>query len=620
MSWQGFWAAVALVVLTMVAGPAAAAGGERVTVGAETRQPIDAAASLHRHDGAPLTLEAVRAVHGEGGFRSLAGEGARATNFGLTRDEIWLRLPLSTKADLTGRWLLEVGHASLDRVDLYLASDGGGWRAHHSGDQLPFRDRPIPHRNHVFDLDLEPATDYTLYLRVASEGTLTAPLTIWRADALWAHDLRAYAALGLYYGILLALLIYNLFLYLSLRDPLYLNYVAFIATLAIGQAGLAGFTGQFLWPENPWLTNLTPTGGVSLAGFFGALFVRRFLGDTPSRVRLGWLMPLVAAGYAAIFLCVVLWSYHLAALSVNLLSLVFAAGALGLGAVSLYQRQPGARFFVLAWVALLTGVVIISLHNLGVLPSNVVTANALLIGSAMEMLLLSLALADRIQTLQQSRDEAQEQALRTRQEKVEALRESERQLEQRVAERTHDLERANQDLMESQAQLEYQAGHDPLTGLVNRNVFDENLEAAMARGDRHGHGLALVVGDLDRFKPINDSLGHAAGDQVLVQVADRLRGSVRQSDTVGRLGGDEFVILLEEVGGTDNVETVVEKINEEVARSIRLEDGRVVHVGLSLGWARYPADAGDEKTLFRVADRAMYSRKTAAEDSREDAS
>ncbi|MGM0413336.1 MAG: 7TM diverse intracellular signaling domain-containing protein [Pseudomonadota bacterium] len=603
------WCGVLLLALVGLFPPVAGAVPDPVAVGEQPRQPLSGAFTVHRHAGERLDLAAIRAIHRAGGFRPLEGDGSRATNFGLTRDAVWLRLELTTPADLTGRRLLEVGHASLDEVDLYLAPAGGEWRHYRSGDRLPFSARVLPHRHHLFDLGLEPATDYTLYLRVASEGTLTAPVTLWEAEALWQQDQVSYSLLSLYYGLLIALLVYNLFLYLSLRDSLYLIYVAFIGTLSVGQAGLAGLTGQFLWPDNPWLTHLSPTGGVSLAGAFGALFVQRFLGDTPKRLRLGWFMPVVIVGYAATFLTAVAGAYHLAAMAVNGLSLIFAVGALLLGAMALYQRQPGARFFVLAWVALLSGVIVIALHNLGLLPSNAVTANALLIGSALEMLLLSLALADRINTLQRGRDEAQEHALRVRQEMVEALQESERTLEQRVVDRTRDLERANRDLRESQAQLEYQAGHDPLTGLVNRKLFNEHLVRAMARADRHGQGLTLLVADLDHFKPVNDRLGHAVGDAVLVEVARRLRAGVREVDTVARLGGDEFVVLLEEAVEPAAIEGVVAKLAAEVARPLVLADGSQVRVGVSMGWASYPADATDAGTLFNLADRAMYRRK-----------
>jgi diguanylate cyclase (GGDEF)-like protein len=573
-------------------------------------QRLDPAFSVHYNHGEPLTLEAARARAAEGAFEPLPADSATATNFGLTGAEIWLRAELETPAELAPRWLLEVAHASLDRVDVYFAGEDGRFSHQHSGDRIVFSERPLPHRHHVFELPLEPSSQATLYLRVASEGTLTVPVRLWQPDALWHRDQVDYAALSVYYGLLLGLLVYNLFLYLSLRDPLYLIYVAFIGALGVGLGGLSGLVSQFLWPNAPMLAHLSPTAGVSLAGFFGTLFVQRFLGDTPRRLRLGWFMPLMTAGYATTFLVVVLWSYHVAAISVNLLSLIFALGALFLGAVSLYQRQPGARFFVLAWVALLLGVIIIALHNIGVVPSNFATANALLIGSGAEMLLLSLALADRINAIQRAHESSQAEAIEAKHALLEATQENERLLESRVAERTRELEATNARLRESREQLEHQATHDDLTGVVNRKLLADRLEHARAHAARYNEHFALLVVDLDQFKPINDTHGHAAGDALLVAVARRLEAGVRASDTVARTGGDEFVVILDGVAGRAEAMAIADKLAAAIAAPIEHQDAaEPLTIGASIGVSLYPDDGDDTPALLRHADHAMYQRK-----------
>ncbi len=574
------------------------------------QQALDTAFTVHFNHGDPLTLDEARARTANGAFEPLPQDSATATNFGLTDAEIWLRAELRTPRETAPRWLLEIAHASLDRVDVYFADGEGPFSHQRSGDRIPFSDRPLPHRHHVFELPLKPASQAILYLRVASEGTLTVPTRLWQPDALWHRDQSDYAALSVYYGLLLGLLVYNLFLYLSLRDPLYLIYVAFIGSLAVGLGGLSGLVGQFLWPNTPTLGHLAPTAGVSLAGFFGTLFVQRFLGDTPRRLRLGWFMPLMTAGYITTFLLAVLWSYHFAAIGVNLLSLIFAVGALFLGAVSLYHRQPGARFFVLAWVALLLGVIIIALHNIGVLPSNFATANALLIGSGAEMLLLSLALADRINTIQRAHESAQAEAIEAKHALLEATRENERLLESRVAERTRELEDANARLRESREQLQHQANHDELTGLVNRKLLADRLEHARALAARQGERFAVLVVDLDQFKPINDTHGHAAGDAVLMAVARRLRENVRASDTVARTGGDEFVVILEAIHDRAEALSMAEKLAAAIEPPIEVPDEDTpLRIGASIGVGLYPDDGDEPTALMRSADHAMYQRK-----------
>lgn len=571
------------------------------------RQDLADQMQILRHAGDPLDFADALVLHDQGAFQR-PRPSIRSTNFGLTTDEIWLALEFEVGGGSAGRRILEVGHASLDRIDLYLQG-GEGWTHRQSGDLLPYTARELPHRHHLFELELQPGQTYQLLLRVASNGTLTVPLTLWEPGALWEYDQRSYALFSLYYGLLAGLLVYNLFLYISLRDRLYLIYVAFVGLLAVGQAGLAGLSHQFIWPTQPFWANLSPTGGVSAAGLFGALFVQRFLAGTPGRLGLQWLMPAISVAFGLIFLCALFWSYHLAALAVNITSLIFAVSSLVLGAVSLYRREPGARFFVLAWVFLLIGMIVIALHNLGVLPSNPITSNALLIGSAAEMLMLSLALADRINGLQLSQQQALAQAVETRQHMVEALRESERQLEVRVQERTLALEQANVQLKQSQRMLEQQANHDALTGLANRKLLNDRLAWVQARARRHATQFGVIMADMDRFKAINDSLGHKAGDEVLVEVARRLRAAVRETDTVARIGGDEFFLVIESVAQRSDLEQVRDKLLAEIEKPILLESGHEVTVGISLGLALYPEDTTNAELLFNLADNAMYKSK-----------
>jgi diguanylate cyclase (GGDEF)-like protein/PAS domain S-box-containing protein len=159
-----------------------------------------------------------------------------------------------------------------------------------------------------------------------------------------------------------------------------------------------------------------------------------------------------------------------------------------------------------------------------------------------------------------------------------------------------------------QAQLERQANHDLLTGLPNRVLLGDRIEQGIARANRLSYYLALVFIDLDNFKFINDSLGHAAGDELLKVVAGRLTGCLRSTDTVARLGGDEFVLLINDHYSTSSLITVLERVLEEVGRPITLA-GREFHVGASMGVALYPNDGDDAQLLLKHADVAMYAAK-----------
>ncbi|MGE5467779.1 MAG: EAL domain-containing protein [Ignavibacteria bacterium] len=156
--------------------------------------------------------------------------------------------------------------------------------------------------------------------------------------------------------------------------------------------------------------------------------------------------------------------------------------------------------------------------------------------------------------------------------------------------------------------IRFLAEHDHLTGLPNRRLLEARAAQLMASSRRRDAGLALMVIDLDRFKNVNDTLGHAAGDQLLIEVARRLIACVRASDTVVRLGGDEFVVLLEDMHAADDVAGVAAKIRSALNAPIELHD-RALHTPPSIGIAIYPDDGDDVETLMRKADTALYQVK-----------
>lgn len=165
------------------------------------------------------------------------------------------------------------------------------------------------------------------------------------------------------------------------------------------------------------------------------------------------------------------------------------------------------------------------------------------------------------------------------------------------------------ELKQRQARLHHLAHHDALTGLPNRLLFYDRLEQALARARRTGGAVALAFLDIDQFKPINDVYGHAAGDEILIELGRRIQPVLRARDTMGRIGGDEFVILFEDVRPEDGAATAMEKILAEMGRA-RFHAGGADHeVTLSVGIAEFPGDADEGNALLRCADSAMYRAK-----------
>lgn len=498
---------------------------------------------------------------------------------------VWLRLPLQSTAHETRTWRLELNYSSLDEVLLYDVGNDGV-RLSRSGDTVPYGERNVGHRNPVFELVLQPGERRTLYLRVASQGSLTLSGSLMSARDFEQHSQIGYVVHSIYCGLLIALVLYNLLLFLALRERPFLYYVLFISTFALGMFSFNGLGAQYLWPQaEPWSSRMLAV-GLTLATLFSAVFARSFLDTRKWLPR--WDRVLLALCFATALaaLAALLLPMQLTLQTLSVISLLVTPALLITSFVCVSYRVPGARLFAGAWLMLLSGAVLLALRNFSLIPTNFLTLHAMQIGSGMEMLLLSFALAARFNELKRQREAA--------------LQLNEKVLAQRVAERTEELEQANRKLSEL-------ALRDPLTGLANRTAQQQQLEQALARAQRRGEQLAVMLIDLDGFKPINDQHGHGFGDEVLVEVAQRLKQHLRDTDFPARLGGDEFVVICESVQSAEAAGQLATRLLQGLCNPIQVA-GDTVRVGASIGIA-LSRGQDDATTLIRRADAAMYQAK-----------
>jgi PAS domain S-box-containing protein len=403
-----------------------------IAIGAQDRYVLSRDFTYFEDREARLTLDEILQPAVQARFQPVPQSGHGA-NFGFTGSAIWLRVQLRADPACPPDWLLELAYPPLDRLDLY-SSEGSTFQLQTGGDRLPFGTRAVPHRNHVLPVQLIAGATSTLYLRLQSEGTVVAPVTLWRPSALWQHDQAAYGVLSLYFGLLIGLLLYNLLLFASVRDIGYLIYVAFVASMALGQAALTGLGAQFLWPQWTWLNNVMPAAALSGAAIFGVMFVRHFLSSAARMPLIDRFMLAQLIVWCLNVLGALVLPYTVATWMVTIMAVVSVSTGVVVGVESIRRQFAGARLFFGAWAVLFLGVLTLSLHNAGLLPSNVVTANSLLIGSALEMVLLSFALADRINVARRFKEMAQAR-IAAEHAMVEALTQSQDDLRQVLRER-----------------------------------------------------------------------------------------------------------------------------------------------------------------------------------------
>lgn len=581
--------------------------------------------SLGRHlqyledPGADKTLPQVLATLGDPSWDTVTAD---IPNFGYTDSAYWFTVDLEPLQGAAERnWLLEIAYALPDDIDLYLLSPEGEVERHvATGDGKPFAARPLEHHHFVFPIELTEDRRQRLLLRVDSSGTIQVPLNLWESGAFQRADQSRLLGQGLYFGIMLVMVLYNFFLYLTIRDTSYLYYVLFVGNFALFQAALQGFAYQYFWPDAVWWQGQAVAVLASAAVMFACLFSRRFLALPQTS---GWMNRFLvtvtaAAGGTTVF--AVFGPYSVSIRMTVVLAIVMSVGVLACGIVMWSRGSKPARYFTIAWLIYLLGVLMIGLNKFAWLPRNIITEYAMQLGSALEVILLSFALADRINqeradklTAQQAALENERLARLAHEEKLQTQRQATEMLESRVQERTRKLESTLDELGRANRMLERLNRMDGLTGIHNRRSFDESLDKEFRRARREGRPLSLIIFDLDHFKDINDRYGHLVGDDCLKTVARHLLELLRRpSDLAARYGGEEFAVIAGKTD-TEGARYLAEALRRRIeGETIEAGGGEDVTLTLSGGVATLVPDGDDQpQDLIAAADAALYCAKHA---------
>ena len=390
--------------------------------------------------GGQATIESVSSPAMAAYFKPLK----RATlNAGYSRSAFWLKVDLHYRPHDSGvhrDWLLEVAFPALDHVDLFLTDETGTARLVNStGDMLPFSSRQLKQNNYLFEFSVLPEQSRTVYLRVASLGSIQVPLSLWSARAYLEDQPARLYFLGLLYGVLLVMLVYNLCIYIGMRDASYLYYILYIAPFGLYQLAVHGTGVEFLWPNNTWWANAAPPFLIGASMLFACQFARSFLHTAAVGrwVDRGLALLMGFAGLVAVL--ALNPDYSLALRLANILVLACTLVIFAAGFAAIFKGVYVARYFVIAWSAFLIGSAIHTCMLMGYLPNTFLTMYANQIGSALEVALLSMALAARIN---HARDE-QARVLQQTGEKLERLNEqlatSNRLKDEFLATLTHEL-------------------------------------------------------------------------------------------------------------------------------------------------------------------------------------
>lgn len=543
-----------------------------------------------RADAAAMFSQAER-----GRFHPLADGGDA---LGFTEGATWLHGRLLNHGNAEHRWLLVLHYPLLDQVDIYARYADGRVEHMASGDSLPFSARSIRYRHPNVWIDLPQGESVELLVRVASRSSLQVPLAVYTPKAFAEMERDSQFGIGLFYGILTALLFYNLVLWLSLRDSSHFWYSVHVTGFGLVMFCLNGLAFEYLWPDSPKLANLAIPLSMALSQIAMHQFCRVFLElkvrqPTADKVSLALIGFYVLFGIAAFFV-----EYRTA---VRPLTLGVFPGALFILFAAINAIRLGyapARVFLTAWAFLLLGTALYASVSFGVLQKNFLTEYGIQVGSALEMILLSFALAYRY--------------ARLRSENEKLVREHNEQLEKHVARRTSELSTALEQLAEANQRLRESNRRDALTGLFNRRHFREVFEHQLAHAREHSQPLGVMLIDLDHFKNVNDTHGHLAGDECLRWLGRCLQSALGEHGALlARFGGEEFVAVVPAVGG-DRLVALAEEVRRCISAEPVRHAGTAVPLSASIGvYTVHPGRIGTPDDALHQADDALYAAKGA---------
>ena len=369
-------------------------------------------------------------------------------NFGVTTSCYWIKLELSNTSSLE-EFQVIIEYPLLDRVSFY----EGEILLKSLRETQSIHNRTYGDPNYIFDFNLKIGSTKTFYFEVYSSELLVLPVSLGSHEEMLSYSTLREVLFGIYAGIILVMFFYNFFIYLTVRDISYVYYVIYILLIGLTQASLKGFTGKYLWPDSDILNHYGPTIVSSLSGIAAIEFVKIFLHSKELAPKLHRVSYIVNSLFTlSVFLCLIGNEHD----SFNLMQVTTALGSLYVFSMALIILKTGyrpAKFFLAAWGILLIGAVIFVLKDFNVLPFNIYTNYSLQAASVAEIVLLSFALADKINIFRKEKEQSQLEALRALEENERIVREQNVILEAKVEQRTSALKKANEDLNEAMEDL-----------------------------------------------------------------------------------------------------------------------------------------------------------------------
>ncbi|MCW8820653.1 MAG: sensor domain-containing diguanylate cyclase [Sulfurovum sp.] len=479
-----------------------------------------------------------------------------------TGSAFWYRFKVENKENRPLSRLIVFEPAWLDSVNITVVSKDGQLQSEQGGNTYPYSKRSIDHYLINFRHLFEPGIS-TVFVQVKTRDPFIVSISIMKETSFLAEQVHTSLYIGLIYGGIAAMLLYNLFLFFGMKARYYAYYVLFLFAFFVMNASYNGYTFMYLFSNTPTVQNWAQSISIYFFSFTALLFARSFLNLEKYHYTLYIITTYLIyfiVGIAVLSAMFGGYRYHviLAIVFIMLISIYLFVMAL----YSLLGGNRSARFFLLGAVSGLVGACITALTVMSFIPYTYMTYKASDFGMYIDVILLSMSLADRMKITQEKKIIA-----------------------------------------------EKEAKTDILTGLFNRRAYDKISKMEYKRILRHHRTLSVIMFDVDHFKQVNDTYGHDVGDIVLKSIAAITKGIIRDYDYAFRMGGDEFLLLLPETNEKKALH-LAERIRRNIEHQ-KLEEDNKLFFTASFGIAQYIREDRSIESIARRADMALYQAKKA---------
>lgn len=470
--------------------------------------------------------------------------------FGFDTSAFWFHLKIRSRLKETKKMLLEVDYPMLDKLDLYLEQPDGRFTKRTVGDTFLHGNKIIRHSTFLFPLLVEPGQQLNIYLRLRTQGSAQLPLTLWMPEAFWDHEHTTRIGYGIFYGLLIILTLYNLFLFIATRFRTYLLSVIYVTALFTFLSSNDGLAQEYLWPSIPWLANRVIPLSLWMSSLFVYLTTMDFLELKDRLPRWHRTLKIMSS----VTVVGVLGSFIIPYNPITRLGAFWVAPCVSLAfAASVHAWRIGyreARFFAISWFILFLGTVLISFSRLGLIGRSWLTESAWVLGFGINIVFVSLSLTDRVNIRRREKEQAQAEAL-------EKQRQAAKKLERQVRRTSVQLETRTRELAETYDQL---ANHFHFRANFLSTVTHElrgPLETIIAR-------LQALIEDDSSDASVSPKVGRRL--RSVIANAQRLRRTTNQLLDLARLEVGGMPVFFELLDVQDLVAPIVQAF-EQLARS-----------------------------------------------------